>query len=272
MIYKYCDSFTATRILESNFLKFSRPNEFNDPYDVHISVKDYSVEDFYKLYDTKGKIQRLYDRLKNANNLSTIDEFIGKLGNENYRSAILHSDAKQIQDWIDNFQNEISKVFMISCFSESSEEILMWAHYSDSFKGCIIVFDFESDQNIIDHTYSVKYRKKPVCINAKYCYGYQDKKIIMNALTTKYIDWKYEKEIRLIFPQDGLSQKNINDTTIWGISNCSKYIKGFIIGNRFSDKNLAKIIHKYIKDENVFLKWGRLKSKEYKVITMDKIE
>jgi hypothetical protein len=183
--------------------------------------------------------------------------------------VILNNDSKYIQDWLDNCQNDVSKTFLMSCFSKSYEEILMWAHYSEKFYGCVIAFDFDEEKKFAGHRYDVKYRKKPVSIDAKYCYGYKNNNIILNALTTKYMDWKYEKEVRLIFPEPWLDSYKIDNSTIFGIAECSKYIKGFILGNRFSDSELSNSIKRVVNINNAFIKYGRLKAREYKVIAMD---
>lgn len=128
-----------------------------------------------------------------------------------------HSDNQSIEECIINtFYNEYNDnkntldKFKISCFSESPYLLLMWAHYANEHKGFCIEYEIpdfgEGSKNLLGNIYPVIYTDtrndlSPVFLNweesgnpgteglcGMYKYG----------LLSKSIDWKYQKEWRLI--------------------------------------------------------------------------
>lgn len=111
---------------------------------------------------------------------------------------------------------------IVSCFSKSENNPLMWAHYADNHNGICLTFDFPNDfANQIGWSQSaifnfeewklsfkygnVKYRnvRKPLCFYegiARHDYTLDD------AIFTKPTCWRYEKEFRfvLFFPFGGV--------------------------------------------------------------------
>ncbi len=75
----------------------------------------------------------------------------------------------------------------IICFSRSFYSPLMWAHYADNHSGVCIGFDANPD-----YLCKVRYRKKPMRVNEQKL----SENVIEKMLSTKHIDWSYEKEER----------------------------------------------------------------------------
>ena len=121
------------------------------------------------------------------------------------------------------------KALRICSFSRSSENILMWAHYADGFKGVC----FEAKINWSVHRYEgciIDYdREHP------HCSGFAIKLpgflIARGAFLRKNKAWKYEEEIRLFSAQEFI---------VRGIE-----ITGVILGLKISDplkQSILKII------------------------------
>ena len=124
----------------------------------------------------------------------------------------------------------------IYSLSKTWNNELLWVHYSNSHKGFCI--EYELDDLLLGKTKTVifpeileiEYSKKPPIYSLD---GMDkiDKKQLLNILIgTKSIPWKYEKEVRVLFKDNG--EQDIND----------KAIKSIIFGAHASDENINKTI------------------------------
>lgn len=271
MIYKYCNIETATQTVKNNFLKFTPPNEFNDPYDIHVDIKPYSVNDFPKLFNTLKKKKDLFEQFKNAGIYNNWTEFVDKLSDNTFRSIVLKKDSEQILNWVNTFPDTLSKDLLITCFSEDPSSILMWAHYAEKFMGCVLGFDYDQDEYLSRYLAKVKYKNKPFSIDVKYCYGYRNNKLLANSAKTKYKDWSYEKEQRIIMHKKMLQSLKTTDNEIFGLTNCNQHIKQIILGNRCNNSVLINLLSRLSDQYKIPFNYGRLKAHEYKVVIMESV-
>lgn len=92
------------------------------------------------------------------------------------------------------FKQELIPKFGIVCFSKEWSSPVMWAHYADSQKGIVLGFEVAEDQVV-----EVRYILETMKVN----YDQKARKIISSdspasdLARTKFIDWQYEKEVRL---------------------------------------------------------------------------
>ena len=99
---------------------------------------------------------------------------------------------------------ELIEKFRIVCFTKQSNNPLMWAHYADGGRGCVI--EFELSESIEYH--KVSYVKKPI-INEKDIN-------IANALEIlKYKEkpWKYEAEYRCLIQKEDFVAVSVKSVT-----------------------------------------------------------
>lgn len=82
----------------------------------------------------------------------------------------------------------------ITCFTKDKENLLMWSHYGDGGKGCLIEFELLDGQKY----HKVSYLKKPTINNLNF-----NAEKAFEILQHKDKPWKYEAEYRCI-------QKNEN--------------------------------------------------------------
>lgn len=167
----------------------------------------------------------------------------------------------------------------VCCFSGNNKSILMWSHYADNHKGICLSFrsyklTLEVDKNIIRegltsegiynegyeycllNLYSLATNKLLAsCIFHEICYknelpksvNYFDiGKTLNKFLVTKFTDWKYEHEYRIILPrlylENGLAKYD------------KRSLEGVIFGLRTNYENaklVYEIIKKYYLDEGV---------------------
>lgn len=177
--------------------------------------------------------------------------------------------CQEVQDYFDevrDYQTKFSDVFeglRISCFSRELNNLLMWSHYADGLRGFCLEFDEKRLVSGREDSFvmEVRYSEDPPVEDAFeyaiandqlwYCdvaYSesrnrmYQDDiprlekivhRILQDAFATKPIDWRYEKEIRLILQMasDGPVLHHYPTDAL----------KRIIVGERISDRHLRDL-------------------------------
>lgn len=100
---------------------------------------------------------------------------------------------------IDNILNDKDKKKIISLIEKKGDEkpgnMLMWSHYTDEHRGCCVEFHFldENEEKKVEPIKYVKNIKVSQNLNASY------------FLLRKFVDWKYENEVRHIGEEEYVS-------------------------------------------------------------------
>jgi len=125
-IYKYMQLSDGHLTIANSTLKFTKPSEFNDPFDCDIGLLE-----FKNIGNINQHVYDDYDELKKIYPSLTFDLFL-----EAYEPAI--------QDKI-NFTR-------VCCFSanENVGNILMWSHYANKHKGVCLQFNNNFEKKFID--------------------------------------------------------------------------------------------------------------------------
>ncbi|MEL7695762.1 MULTISPECIES: DUF2971 domain-containing protein [Erwiniaceae] len=186
--YKYVTQEVAKIIIRDGTLKFTSPINFNDPFDYHPAVLETGFKKFAKRLNTElGQGIKRYKT--------------------NHRESLKHLQSLRSERFREIYTGEMS----VSCFSESPYILPMWAHYADNHKGCVIEFEFNSDDYssndillltgklsyIILVPFQVNYspNRPPLYDNQ----GRTDTETTgFYASLTKSKEWEYEKELRVI--------------------------------------------------------------------------
>lgn len=92
----------------------------------------------------------------------------------------------------------------IVCFTKNSDNTLMWSHYADGGRGCIIEFELLPDQ----YYHKISYLKKPEISEKELT----SEKVI-EILGYKQKPWKYEGEYRCILNNERYLPVNIKSIT-----------------------------------------------------------
>lgn len=222
-LYKYVDYETAKLIIQNQTLKFSIPSSFNDPLDCYEGLMELGnaeqlslkvVMDMYPKSDVTLQIQKHAELLK-AIRSNTINFNI-------------------------SFREQRDKT-LISCFSKSSEKLLMWSYYSDKHKGLCFCFEFGTNL-IITHelalmSLEVDYPEKL----AKIPFNKDEPESLKKWITTKSVKWKEEDEVRLI-----LMNTKINGDYIL-IPFPKQYLKKVIFGFNIKQEQRNEIV-KLVRD------------------------
>jgi len=163
ILYKYLDFDGGLAMLTNRTLQFTNATKFNDPFDCHPDLFDFS------------------NAPKNAQNWPPA-EFVSQM-------EYSHMKNYREQTWI-------------CCLSKVCDSLLMWAYYNNH-KGICIGLNLDAvlrscqDRFIglsaPQEAYEVKYRD----INEKPDF-FRDRPSPSDMLLTKAKDWEHEQEVRLI--------------------------------------------------------------------------
>jgi len=187
-------------ILEKGELYFSKPSDFNDPFDAKID---------YDTNATDSEMRCYFNRLKNQfldsiYSQFDIDVLITKIENGNVDKSIF---APGVSMSADNTK--------ILCLSKDEKNILMWSHYAQNHAGICIGIRVSNYQNTLcikvkdGYTRSVAGMKNLLPLH--YVEYTADKPSPYNIFTGREDDlepffyqkcklWEYEQEMRIILP------------------------------------------------------------------------
>lgn len=182
-LFKYINIDGLEKTLKNCTLKFTKPEDFNDPFEFNDSlvkreISKYHLKEIVKHREPKVSRRRLKGLMK-----------IYKTDKEEFNKEI-EMQFKQRKD-----------TTRVTCFSLVNDSLLMWSHYADKHKGVCLEFShdtlqkkFISDFQVI----KVKYTKKIVPSSLSV---YRDE-AINHWVRTKSRDWEYEQEIRYLLGSD----------------------------------------------------------------------
>jgi hypothetical protein len=260
-IYKFCsfNKYSLTNI-SKNQIYCNHYSVFNDPFEC------------WAITNTG-----IPDPIKNENRFLNIIKVWGFTPDrkeealEYYHNYLEHFIQDQID--VDNYINSAR----ICCFSSNSQNLLMWAHYANGLRGFCIEYDSTqlSNEAVI---IPVNYFKSPSILEAisyplaNDIYWHAEDEDSDNAvnyikdfyskmLATKPIEWKYEKEIRLIFHTESENKKGE------GLKYPESAIKSIIIGEKASKENIQHL-KSIISENNITIPFfiAKRDRNNYKVI------
>jgi len=185
------------KILEKGELFFSKPSQFNDPFDTKINL-DINV--------TEPELRAYYSRLltQQGEPLNRLDAIIDKVnsGEINLEEIAL--------------KNTQPDYFNIFCLSKDEKNILMWSHYAKDHTGICIGFKIHKKFNSMNIKISSSYTPPPsvadlvsdlvpaiyinYCTNRPKPYNhFKDnlKELELHFMTKSKL-WEYEQEVRIM--------------------------------------------------------------------------
>jgi len=190
-----------------NELYFPHPDEINDPFDCKIPP---CLEGLTK--------EKLLEHLENIDPKRVKDKGFDL---EKSKKGVINTPLLVLQECLRRDLKSHIEVGVLS-FSEKYSDILMWGHYADSHKGICIGFDYYKlsftfkgpvppeqvkypddneypKWNPFDGTVMTRDKAESIC-----------EKIYF----TKAINWKYEKEWRVVLPEHGRSLQKISPSAL----------------------------------------------------------
>ncbi len=194
-------------ILNSEFY-FASPKKFNDPFDCNLSYRqNYTQEEIL------AKYEYLTSKLP-----FTKEQFIEKYG-------------LSLETFLDKYPKLNDKLVSqsgILSLSRNSKNITMWSHYADEHKGLAFELQVDEDYEFFHGYGIVEYTKEYKLLSYT---NLTPNKDYEKLFLTKYTDWEYEEEIRIIdYNKNGIREFNKN------------VLKTIYFGYRADETNIKKII------------------------------
>ncbi|HAT1581997.1 TPA: DUF2971 domain-containing protein [Raoultella ornithinolytica] len=180
-LFKYCPiGKNQLSALAQRKIWYSKPSEFNDPFDTKFTVR--------------GKTH-IFEQEMDSQKLSVI--FDGDM------SDTMVFKKRFLDEPLDNFKRGIEKLGILSLAS-SNNNLLMWSHYASEHKGMCLGFERNSNTALADDE-----KTKPMSYNDNY--PSIKASSILNEIDTlsnkvrilhsKSRHWEYEQEWRHIVEQ-----------------------------------------------------------------------
>ena len=207
-VYEDPDKNYSLRNLREQKLWFSKPENFNDPFDCNIN---FDVVDADKDENLQSLFVRLLDIAPDKTAFHSKYTTDGKI-NDSFKIDAVRMARDATKSVI------AKKNFGISCFAESNDNMLMWSHYASSHKGFCLEFDTSIEP--------FKPKKIQTLLKVDYSEKYPSLSIdnIPNNLPSipqtiygiKSTDWHYEEEWRM-FASPGDESQPFEPLALTGI-------------------------------------------------------
>jgi hypothetical protein len=193
-LYKYqsCNQFTFGNLIKRH-LWFSKPNNFNDPFDcdINFEIVDITSENLRALYE------HMRESVKDQDKRAFDEEFL-ELGHTNKKFT--DYTVKLALMGIEEYKKKWAQTG-VACFSEKNDDILMWSHYANGHQGFCLEFDTTLPPFIET--------EKETSIKVRYSNSYPPLSLTdilnrnlpplpKNLLGTKSLHWCYEAEWRVL--------------------------------------------------------------------------
>lgn len=185
-LYKYLSlesiNYLSCLLIDSD-LYLNNRSQFNDPFDSSAYIR---------IEDSKQKLRKEFEYfikrgLKETNQIMDEMTVQGLISNqmEKFKNTPFH-----LKDFMVSNINNIG----IYCLTENNKNILMWSHYASNHEGLVLEFDVAETIDTFLQTFKINYSKNYPTLS----FLNKNKKEHYVLLTTKSIDWEYEKEWRII--------------------------------------------------------------------------
>jgi hypothetical protein len=168
-------------ILSKNELWFSKGTEFNDPFDCNIEV------------DTNNSAVEIRQYITSKMPLGTSKDVLDLL------DKTVVADPDKFHQIVNKSVRKVLDKRGIACFSKTNNDILLWSHYADYHRGCVLTFDVLQDPGFFLFPFNVIYQAD----YPDYNHLKDSSDPVTPLIRTKALEWKYEEEIRVVKDSPG---------------------------------------------------------------------
>jgi hypothetical protein len=229
IIYKYTDRNGVAKILSTRTLRFARPSEMNDPFDVYIEdLFGMDLDEVYErqidaLFDTLLTNPQLLaercglspEKVENSARLvrsssegesATLREFFKSID-----MTALDPEYKALREAQPALRDHCAHYFRncgIFCASRTPSNLLMWSHYAEQHRGAVLGFkaDLERDSMLAKIEPVTYGDERPFLLDEPGLMSSptleSSSKSNRRVYLTKSKEWSYEEELRLVIPAE----------------------------------------------------------------------
>ena len=263
VFYKYVSA-ERIDILQNRLIRFTQPNAMNDPFEAQPHFYALGKKGLASAYaemirraqyrvweDYKRVTQTDLDRWAFAKKIETDPDYA-----ESLYESLGHRDI--LPNLRERF-NKLHNTAGILSLSETSDNLLMWAHYAEGHTGFVLVFDgshyFFKGKNFLPgfaKPEPVEYRSERPYMKIEET---SKEAALREIFFVKGLDWKYEKEWRYLKTLDDADKqlRDVPDVNLFRLP--PKCIIGVILGCN-STEELPNGILELQRDDSEF---GHLK-------------
>lgn len=143
--------------------------------------------------------------------------------NDPFELTAVELPDMQSRKTIRDFKSAMAKDYGILCFSKNWKSPLLWSHYANRHKGVALEFDVSDSV-----AHPIVYRKNRYYLNyERFTTGLDSEEDIKGLWLTKYIEWKYEKEVRVILRKSEC--RKVGDMYFYDLGKDIR-LKGIVLG------------------------------------------
>lgn len=185
LLHKYTKARHGLSYLREGFLRFSPLKDFNDPFEMHPYL------------DSLGTAEQIDEMVRE---LEDEDEGFRRLSLEQKEEVLDDLRTNGLANLRSRMLSDFESVGILSLVKDNHQDLLMWAHYADSHRGCVLEFDgthewFRTRQGGNPHDlmgvlYEVNYSPTRPQVSLL--------DLGRDHLLTKAECWGYEKECRIM--------------------------------------------------------------------------
>ncbi|MFC0179034.1 DUF2971 domain-containing protein [Thorsellia kenyensis] len=247
-IFKYFHP-DRIEVLESGKIRFTQPSDLNDPFELKPNVKEISSKENIVTLLMEAISEEKIIEYYMKSGLSGICDFsiFRKNFIENYTSNlptainVIDLLAPKLKETLHFLFN---KAIGILCLTQSNENLLMWAHYTNNHQGYVMEFEpnhpfFNQKKSGIDelrHLRHVNY----ISTREMYTLSEIDDQQGANIFLAKSKEWSYEHEIRMLHSLN--EADTVINEKIYLFNLPPLAIKNIYLGCRMLDEKRNKII------------------------------
>ena len=176
------------RTFLNNEVYLSVPDDFNDPFEARPQYS-FKASTLAKEKYFKGVAQRNFP-----------DKCADKKKLKQFIKNGFARTSKIRDDLINGFTKELTTQAGIYSMTEDHKNLLMWSHYANSHKGICLKFRATSYTKFFGESLQVNYQHEYPKINF---IKHSSNEKLQLSLLTKSKEWAYEKEWRMLKPEEG---------------------------------------------------------------------
>lgn len=199
--YQAFDKERLSRMFTEGTIYFSRPRDFNDPWDCRPFFSKSALDDLEEYERTV----RWFVRCHRTRNTSLPE------AEHLRREEELRSNRKLLEWMIDKMTSEMEQAiqtqYRVYCLSIHADSILMWSHYAASCKG--LCLEFSVQNKLFCAALRVEYLNHCPTFSV----AATDEDANLRPLLTKSAAWGYEDEFRVVASEQPFVFAGVPTTT-----------------------------------------------------------
>jgi len=256
LLYKFIENPDSVRFLLQGLIKFTPPAELNDPSELtprvilddvsnslaQLREHGYTKEDMINLLRQENLLQKLAPRFKMIRLPETAEQATAII-----RSSF-YDETSKLAQILNEMVLEVSSKVGLFCLSLRYDSLPMWAHYANNAAGLVVEFAnlgevFQGDDTgVLSQPLAVQYKREQISITF-------NTKSHEALFFSKYSDWSYEKEVRVVLPLADCQKELLGEKHLYIRKIPRSCISRLILGWNMSNK-IQKTIRAHIRELN----------------------